>query len=80
VESLAKAGEKLTIVQEAVLDMDRVSKLPLSNADVWREVVTKEKLRIEDFYLAGKIDVGDHEPTPDGPRFGRIRSADFLAD
>jgi hypothetical protein len=37
--------------QEGLLDLERISKLPLSDSDTWREAVEKQGLRMKDFLI-----------------------------
>lgn len=44
------------VQEKELLDLERVSKLPLSSADDWREEVDKTSFRIEDFYQGKAVD------------------------
>jgi hypothetical protein len=62
--------------QEGLLDLERIAKLPLSDADAWREAVHNEKLCIESFFVTNGVHTSRLLPEQSGSRPGRVRSSD----
>lgn len=63
--------------QEGLLDLERIAKLPLSDADAWREAVQNERLCIGSFFVTNGIHTSRLLPEQSGSRPGRVRSSDL---
>jgi hypothetical protein len=46
--------------------MDRISDLPLFDSHLWRDLVKKKDLRIENFFARTEKNVSSHGPPPGG--------------
>jgi hypothetical protein len=44
----------IEIIQEGLLDLEKISELPLLDSDSWREAIAKQGLRIKDFFVVGE--------------------------
>lgn len=55
--------------------MERISKLPLSDADAWKEEIDKNSLRIENFFVTTGDSAGRDVAEQDGSWPRRIRSS-----
>jgi hypothetical protein len=66
--------------QEGLLDLDRISELPLYDPDAWRNLVKRHRLRVGNYFLASRSpanDQGDGQQQ-EGSRPKRVRASDVL--